>query len=71
MDRKYKTVDTVRVYQSSKDGPLLTTIHRKAYSYAGMDYYAYLGRTYPAFVYLSKERELVYILLDQPLKELS
>jgi hypothetical protein len=65
MDRSDKKHDLVHVYQGHKTGKLIDTFRQQPYSYAGFDYYRYLGMTYPGFEDL--ETQKVYILLSQPL----
>lgn len=69
MDRKYKAADSVKVYQSSKTGPLIETISRVPYSIHGFDSYTYKGKMYKGYAYWDSSeypsKQVIYILLDE------
>ncbi len=62
MDRMYKAEDTVKVYETTRDGELLATFKQAPYTYCGFDNYKYKGVLYKGYV---KDGQ-AYILLSNP-----
>ena len=64
MDRGYKAEDLVHVHHHSKEGKLLDTFNQAPFSYCGMDYYRYKGKTYAGYIKLSCTPSYIYILVN-------
>lgn len=69
MDRKYKAIEKVLVFQASKEEKPIATFHDAPYSFCGFDNYSYQGVMYKGFwnVGTCKEEDFAYILLSHPL----
>ena len=65
MDRSYKAIDLVHVHLYSKEGALLDTFNQAPFSYCGMDYYHYKGKTYVGYIDMTYTPSHSYILVKQ------